>query len=468
MGKTKANKEYAIVDIETTGGHASASGITDIAIVITDGYSILERYETLVNPMQYIPRHIEALTGISNEMVDSAPPFIDIAEDVYRLLYNRIFVAHNVNFDYSFVRHALQKVGLDLKAPKLCTVRISRKIKPGCPSYSLGRLCQSLEIPLINRHRAGGDADATALLFLKMLEWDEKGHIVKMLTSETKEQMLPPQLSKSEFDQLPEKPGIYYFLDAKMNPIYVGKAVNIKKRVAQHFTGTNFGPQRQRFLQEIFHLTFEECATELMAFLLEATEIKRLWPKYNRALKKFDPKYGLVDYKDQNGFLRLAVGRINKNQIALHTFHSEEEGRDFLHHIVRDFSLCPARCMLGNCSLEATCFSCHVTREDHDSYNLRVQDAIRHLTDYAPSYLIVDKGRTPQEKSCVWFNNGNFAAMGYIDNQDDIADWESVKDRLTRYSTFQYTNQLVETYAREYPNKVVSLQLPVLDKERCV
>lgn len=457
MSKVKANKEYAVVDIETTGGHASASGITDIAIVITDGKKILERYETLINPLQHIPYHIQSLTGISNKMVEDAPQFIEVAEDVYRLLHNRIFVAHNVNFDYSFVRFALQKVGLDLKVPKLCTVRMSRKVKPGLPSYSLGRLCKSLEIPLENRHRAGGDADATVLLFMQMLDWDENGHIAKMLTSETKEQMLPPQLPKSEFDQLPEKPGIYYFLDSKFKPIYIGKAVNIKKRVAQHFTGTNFGPQRQRFLQEIHHLSSEICATELMAFLLEATEIKRLWPKYNHALKRFEPKYGLIDYQDQKGFIRLAVGRIARNQIALHTFHSEEEGRDFLHHMVRDFSLCPSRCMLGNCTLDATCFSCQLTKEDAESYNARVQDAIKHITDYAPSFFILDKGRNAEEKSCVWYDNGNFAAMGYIGNDEDANDLNSVKEKLQRYSTFQYTNQLVETFAREYPKKVIRL-----------
>ncbi|MFT4203655.1 MAG: exonuclease domain-containing protein [Chitinophagaceae bacterium] len=457
LAKEGNKKEYAIVDIETTGGHASACGITDIAIVVTDGDNILERYETLVNPLQYIPRHIQSLTGISNDMVEDAPLFGEIAEDVYRLLSNRVFVAHNVNFDYSFVRYALEQEGFTLKVSKLCTVRISRKIRPGLPSYSLGRLCKSLEIPLQNRHRAGGDADATALLFLRMLGWDDKGHIAKMLTTETKEQHLPPQLPRSEFDQLPDKPGIYYFLNEKLKPIYVGKAVNIKKRVAQHFTGTNFGPQRQRFLQEVYHLSFEECATELMAFLLEATEIKRLWPKYNQALKRFEPKFGLIDYKDQNGYRRLVVGRINRNQVALHTFCSEEDGRDFLHHLVQDFSLCPVRCQLGKCALEATCYSCHVTQEEPESYNERVHDAIQHLRDYAPSFLIVDKGRNTNEKSCVWFENGHFAGMGYVDKETQLADNASVVDRLKRYSTFQYTNQLVENYAREYPSKVVVL-----------
>ncbi len=139
--------EYAIVDIETTGGNARGSRITEIAIIIHNGTEIIERYETLVNPQKEIPIPIFALTGINNEMVKNAPLFDDISERVLELLSDRIFVAHNVNFDYSFVRHELEASGFKWTARKLCTVRAARKIKPGLASYSLGRLCKSLEIP---------------------------------------------------------------------------------------------------------------------------------------------------------------------------------------------------------------------------------------------------------------------------------------------------------------------------------
>jgi DNA polymerase-3 subunit epsilon len=94
---------YAIVDIETTGGHASANGITDIAIVVYDGQTIVRRFHSLVNPGVPIPYFIQSLTGISNEMVQQAPPFHAIAAEVYEILRANIFVAHNVNFDYSFI-----------------------------------------------------------------------------------------------------------------------------------------------------------------------------------------------------------------------------------------------------------------------------------------------------------------------------------------------------------------------------
>ena len=174
-------QEYAIVDIETTGGNASGSRITEIAIIIHDGENVIDRCETLVNPEKEIPLSIFALTGINNEMVANAPIFDDISEKVLEMLTDRIFVAHNVNFDYSFVRHQLEQAGFKWTARKLCTVRAARKIKPGLASYSLGKLCNSLDIPLENQHRAGGDADATAILFSRLLEWDDEGDIEKMI-----------------------------------------------------------------------------------------------------------------------------------------------------------------------------------------------------------------------------------------------------------------------------------------------
>src|ERR1700753_3545352 len=168
---------YAIVDIETTGGHASANGITEIAICIHNGKKVIERYSTLVNPKREIPIYISALTGITNEMVAGAPPFEDVAADIYHMLHGKIFIAHNVNFDYSFVRYHLAQAGYELQSNKLCTVRLGRKILPGLPSYSLGKLCHHLGIENESRHRAMGDADATAKLFSILLESDSGGHI---------------------------------------------------------------------------------------------------------------------------------------------------------------------------------------------------------------------------------------------------------------------------------------------------
>ena len=136
---------YAIVDIETTGGYASAHGITEIAVYVHDGERIVQHFETLVNPNQSIPRYIQALTGISDEMVATAPQFDEVAEVLYELLNDKIFIAHNVNFDYSFIKYHLREAGYEWTPKKLCTLKLSRKAFPGLPKYGLGHICRAMD-----------------------------------------------------------------------------------------------------------------------------------------------------------------------------------------------------------------------------------------------------------------------------------------------------------------------------------
>ena len=151
---------------------AAQCGITEIAIYQHDGDRVVETFHSLVNPQQPIPYHITNLTGINNAMVAAAPTFGELAPTIFDLLQDSTFVAHNVHFDFSFIKHGLQRSGYELAVPKLCTVRLSRKIFPGFDSYSLGKLCQQLGIIIADRHRARGDAEATVLLFEKLLQKD--------------------------------------------------------------------------------------------------------------------------------------------------------------------------------------------------------------------------------------------------------------------------------------------------------
>ena len=146
---------YAIVDIETTGGYAANNDITELAIVLHDGQKIVDKYQSLIRTDREIPRYIQVLTGITPAMLRTAPRFSEIAPKVYELLKDKVFVAHNVNFDFSFIKHNLEACGFDLDVSKLCTVRLTRKVFPGLPSYSLGNLCRQLDVPITQRHRAG-------------------------------------------------------------------------------------------------------------------------------------------------------------------------------------------------------------------------------------------------------------------------------------------------------------------------
>src|SRR5690606_30781649 len=198
--------------------------------------------------------------------------------------------------------------------------------------------------PLNDRHRAGGDALATSILFSRLLEWDTEGHIAGMLVKKSKDQQLPPNMPREEFDKLPSCPGVYYFKDQAGKVVYVGKANDIRKRVSTHFTGHNTKPQRQHFLRSIHSIHYERCGTELLAFLLEAVEIKRLWPVFNRAMKRQEPKFALYSYEDQQGYLRLAVGNYKKGLDHVHLFNLQTEAINFLKRLMNDFELYPEFC----------------------------------------------------------------------------------------------------------------------------
>ncbi|RZJ26656.1 MAG: DNA polymerase III subunit epsilon [Flavobacterium sp.] len=448
--------EYAIVDIETTGGNAAGSRITEIAIVIHDGMQVIERFETLVNPQKEIPTPIFALTGINNEMVRDAPVFDDISEKVLQMLTDRIFVAHNVNFDYSFVRNELEMSGFKWTAKKLCTVRAARKIRPGFASYTLGNLCRSLDIPLQNRHRAGGDCDATAILFSRLIEWDSDGELSKMIKKTAQDQRLPPNLPPEDFQQLPEKPGVYYFYNQARKVIYVGKAINLKKRVTSHFTGHNIKPQRQNFLRDIHGISFEVCATELMALLLECTEIKKLWPTYNRALKRFDAKFGLYQYEARNGYKYLAIGKQSKFQPCVQSYNSIHDAVNLLRSLSQQFSIDHRFCKYG--TLESEVFSQNDTGEmpDCSHHNNSVDDALDFLLKNRPSFAILDKGRSQDEKSCIWVENGHFYGMGYVSSDIGFTEPAEVKEHVTPYRSNNYIMQLIYSFAEKHPGKVIS------------
>ncbi|WP_293937748.1 exonuclease domain-containing protein [Sphingobacterium sp. UBA5996] len=446
-------QEYAIVDIETTGGHAKSSRITEVAIVIHDGNQVLERWETLVNPGKEIPNSIFALTGIDNDMVKDAPTFEEVAERIYAMLKDRIFVAHNVNFDYSFIRFQLQESGFEWSAIKLCTVRYARKIKPGLLSYSLGRLCDYLDIPIENRHRAGGDADATAILFAYLKVLDTEQIFQYMIKHKAIDQRFPPHLNPLAYEQLPSEAGVYYFHDKDGKVIYVGKAVNIKKRVLSHFTGNNIQAQRQNFLKEIHHISYECCGTELIALLLECAEIKRFWPKYNRALKRYEPKFGLFSYEDQNGYLHLAIGKTNRGQACIQVFQREYDAIQLLQTFIQQDAINPQFCQFGQASLSTKSIKKDVL-PDRDLHNTRIERCIEEWLVQRPSYVLIDKGRHSEEKSCIVIENGAFYGMGYIDQFYQNYGFEDIKAHVKRYPSNYYMMELVKMAAARHPGKI--------------
>ena len=444
---------YAIVDIETTGGHAGANGITEIAIALHDGRQITDFYETLVNPLMPIPRYVQSLTGITNAMVSQAPLFDEVASKIFEMLRDRIFVAHNVNFDFSFVKHQLSQSGFHLDTKKLCTVRAGRTILPGFPSYSLGNLCRSLGINVENRHRAGGDTMATVKLLECLIEADHKGYITGMLKGKAKEQYLPPNLPVEKVAELPAVPGVYYFHNQKGKVVYVGKAKDLRKRVASHFSNNKPGRQKQEFLREIHNISFETCGTELMAFILESIEIKRLWPLYNRSQKTFEQAFGLYIYEDGRGFRRLFIEKKKKQLQPIYTFNLLIEGHNLLIKLVKDFELCPRLCFIDKTPGQTLPEELSLEVSD---YNGRVQNAIDYLINNLPSFAVVEESVLPEKaghQTVVIMEKGKFYGMGYAPKNLSLNAIEELKTHVTQYPENSYIRGLVYQYAQKFPHR---------------
>jgi len=282
------------------------------------------------------------------------------------------------------------------------------------------------------------------------------------LNPRSKEQSLPPHLPKEDMDKLPTVSGIYYFHNSKSKVIYVGKARNIKKRVTSHFTNNKPGKQKQEFLRDIHHISFQECGTELMAFILEAIEIKRLWPAYNRSLKRFEHAYGLYSFDDQNGYLRLALDKKNKFSKPFYTFNKILDGQALLKNLIAEFNLCPKLCFVQRNNEpcisinEQICKKACEQIENPTSYNERVIHALSKLKSALPSFMIIDEGRNLTEKSCILIEEGQFYGMGYVSTDLKDQDITDLKKYLTPYASNDYIRNMVFNYSIRYPHKIRS------------
>jgi len=434
---------FAVVDIETTGGFPQQHGITEIAIVLMDGNEIEGQYSTLVNPHQPIPPFIVNMTGISDAMVSKAPSFHLVADKIYQLLHDRVFVAHNVNFDFSFVKYHLQEAGYQLQTPKLCTIRTSRKVFPGFKKYGLGHLTRELGIHIENRHRAGGDALATAQVLQLILAKDGLHVIKDMLKKENRFQILPPNLNEQQVKDLPAQPGVYYFKDAKGKVIYVGKAKLLNKRVVSHFTGLDTSKKRQEFLRNIHSIDFATCPTEFSACLLESVEIKRLWPAYNKSQKRYEQLWGIYHFEDSRGYLRLAIDKKQKYSQPVAVFPMLADAHRMLWKIVRDFSLDPVLCFLDKSLL--------LQYPDPETYNLNVEAAIHWVQSKNETFLIRDK------YSCILVEEGRFFGMGSIEPKEHLSELRTVKSLLTPYPENEIIRSMIRNFVERNPTKVIRI-----------
>ncbi|WP_031426087.1 exonuclease domain-containing protein [Flavimarina sp. Hel_I_48] len=464
-----APQRYSIIDVETTGKGLNGNRITEICIVLIEDDTEIEKFTSLVNPESIIPPFITGLTGIDNAMVKNAPKFDEIADEIERMTRGSIFVAHNVNFDYNVIRSEFRAIGRDFNRKKLCTVRLSRKLIPKLYSYSLGKLCTSLGIPLNNRHRAEGDTDATVLLFKRILSLDPEKEVIRtFLHARSKEATLPPHINKENIENLPEKSGIYLFLDQKGKIIYVGKAKNIRQRVTSHF----YSKKNSEYLlaQETYRIDFEETGNELIALLLEAEQIAKHYPKYNRAQKKTQNPFCIVAYKNRAGAKQLTLIRSKYKDSALDYFFTRAKGIERLEQLCEEFELCPRFCGLqdtnGRCSHYKinSCNGVCVKEEAVADYNVRVDKAIRALTRRNQDFVISCTGRNLEEKAIVLVREGIYRGYGYIGNNEQITDFDALEKSIIPQKNTYHTERILKSHIREFGDSCILTTEEIMEK----
>ncbi|HEX3007142.1 MAG TPA: exonuclease domain-containing protein [Bacteroidales bacterium] len=448
---------YAIIDIETTGGSPKFEKITEIAIILHDGSCVKEEYATLVNPEKAIPYHITNLTGISNEMVADAPKFYEIAKKVVQMTDGCVFVAHNVNFDYRFVKEEFARLGYDFKRNTLCTVKLSRKIIPGKRSYSLGNLCDELGIIIKGRHRAMGDALATAKLFDILLSVESNAKSNLFQPQSINKQSLHPAFDVSCIANLPGKTGVYYFRNECGDIIYVGKSNDIQTRVISHFSN-NTTQKAIKMKSQIVSIDYEITGSELVALLLESEEIKKNKPIYNHAQRRTPSHCGIFQYTDANGYICLSVENNELNNSSpLTSFNTKAEAREFMSFLIQRYHLCQKLCGLyksaGACFQHqlGECTGACCGAESPDVYNLRVQKALNYFEYDTKSFFVLDKGRSNDEISVVQIRNGKYIGFGYVSREIAYSNGiESLCDCIRIARDNREVQQIIKHHIRKY------------------
>lgn len=419
---------YAIIDIETTGGTARYERITEIAIVLHDGERVVDTFSTLLNPERSIPWNITQLTGITNEMVADAPRFYEVAKQIVQMTEGAIFVAHNVSFDYSFVREEFARLGYAFSRKQLCTVRLSRQVFPGLPSYSLSNLKRHFGIVSEKSHRALDDTLATVEIFERILAEQTGASGIKSLVNHgVRAAKLPENITLERLHAAPESCGVYYLHDVRGEVIYVGKSINIRKRLFEHFADPT--PKGEKMRAGVADFSFEITGSELVALLLESAEIKRLQPTINRALRIRQFSGCIFTYTDQRGYRCLAAGQRSKRNMRQFDLVAElpklTSARAWLDSTARQFELCGKLCNLDpgeHACFHYTikkCYGACIGEEPPEQYNERVEQALAALyRGVSGSFFLLEPGRTDTELAVVAVQDGKYAGYGYIGTED--------------------------------------------------
>ena len=381
------NEPVVFVDIETNGGAVGRGSVIEIAAIRVEQGEIVNTFTTLVNPGNPVPHWITNLTGITNSDLVQAPYFEDIAEQLKQILEGAIFAAHNVRFDYSFIKNHFKQLDYDYKPKLFCTVRMSRALYPEHKGHSLEKIISRHGIAVADRHRAY--ADAQAILDFTKLVFTEKGseafELAKIKQFKTKS--LPPNLDAKYLEGVEDKPGVYIFETESGSTLYIGKSVSLKSRIKSHFTQDTAINKEMRLSMQSHKLSVIETSNELEALLLESSLIKEKNPILNRQLRRVKSHFVFMADTNEQGYRTIAIADKDLAKVAdlsaiYGMFTNRAKAKTSLETHLKTFSLCPK--LLGLEKTKGACFQYQLGRcrgacigkETPQSYNLRIELAL--------------------------------------------------------------------------------------------
>ncbi len=443
---------YAILDIETTGGKYNEEGITEIAIHKFDGHRVIDTFISLVNPERKIQPFVVNLTGIDNNMLRNAPKFYEVAKRIVEITKDCILVAHNANFDYRILRTEFRRLGFEFERQTLCTVELSKKLIPDLESYSLGKLCRSLGIPVADRHRANGDAMATTKLFQLLLDKDVQKTILTQTVRDIPKNQLDSKLLRI-LEELPAVTGIYYIHKANGDIIYIGKSKNIRKRINQHFTNTSH--KSKKIQLQVAAVTYETTGSELVALLKESEEIKHNKPIFNRALRRTIFTHALYSFTDENGYTNLKIDKVDDKNSPITTFTNRQSAKSFLYNSIEKHELCqklvglyPSKTNCFNYTIDQCKGAC-IKKESVENYNDRVHNLITKNSFKHKSLVIIDKGRELEERSAILIDNGVFKGICYFNLNFQINNIDILRSLVTPMQDNRDVHHIIKSYLRK-------------------
>ncbi|MEO6303471.1 MAG: exonuclease domain-containing protein, partial [Bacteroidia bacterium] len=431
-------------------------------ILVHDGLSVIDKFTTLLNPECHISSYYTSITNITNDMVSDAPKFHEVAKKIIEMTENCVFVAHNVGFDYNFIKDEFASLGYKYQRETLCTVRLSRKLIPGRISYSLGHLCASLSIEIFGRHRAEGDAVATAQLFDLLIQlknsnplYKNKG-VVEIMTRRI------DNIKKYILNKLPESCGVYYFLNKEGQIIYIGKSVNMYSRAQSHFNSDE--RKGKKMLNDLYNVDFVETGSELIALLLETEEIKKHKPLYNRKSKADVFTHSIDWYKNKEGIINFKIIPYEEAENSLIAFTNYLSTRERLENWIEEKVLCLQYCSLTNEG--SLCFNHQIKKcngvcageEEIEEYNKRAQQIVAQYSFHHPDFVIIEKGRRADENVAILIEKGHYVGYGYFDSSDNFTSQEELAGMVKRSIYYPDADGIVQAWLQKSRRKVIDFK----------